>query len=57
MILGQANPFPEGCPPEDMEDDGVDAPDDPVLYETPVPQETVQSSNMPDGSFAAPSAM
>lgn len=53
----EANPFPEGCPPADMEDDGVDAPEDPTLYDAPVPKETVQSYNMPDGSFAPLAAM
>ena len=51
----QANPFPEGCPPADVEDDGVDAPDDPTLYDTPLPGKMLGKHNdLSDGSLAPP---
>jgi len=51
----EANPFPDACPPADEGEDGLDASDDPTLYDTALTEQNSQLSNqLSNGNLSPP---
>ena len=55
VFTQEANPFPDACPPADEGEDGLDASDDPTLYDTALTEQNSQRSNQLSNGNLSPS--